>query len=101
MSSLLPKLIYKSPGINKNPGGGTYSYVSVQTQEDLDESLSSGKWFMSSGEAIAAYMGINAVIADPIENKKIKRKYSLRDKSKSISSPKDDILGEFIQENLE
>lgn len=53
MSTLLPAMLYKSPGINKKPGGGTYTYISVQTQEELDEKLDAG-WFASSAEAIEA-----------------------------------------------
>ena len=51
MTTLLPALIYKSPGINKKPGGGTYDYICVETQDALDEKLSDG-WFLSSSEAV-------------------------------------------------
>jgi len=53
MSTLLPAMLYKSPGINKKPGGGTYIYISVQTQKEIDEKLDAG-WFTSSAEAIEA-----------------------------------------------
>ena len=51
MSILLPAMIYKSPGINKKPGGGTYDYICVETQDVLDEKLAEG-WFLSSSEAV-------------------------------------------------
>ena len=53
MSTLLPAMLYKSPGINKKPGGGTYNYISVQTQEEFDDKLANG-WFVSSADAIEA-----------------------------------------------
>lgn len=53
MSTLLPAMLYKSPGINKKPGGGTYNYISVQTQEEFDDKLANG-WFVSSAEAVEA-----------------------------------------------
>jgi hypothetical protein len=46
-------MIYKSPGQQRKPGGGTYNFDSVQTQEELDEKLAAG-WFESSAEAIEA-----------------------------------------------
>lgn len=46
-------MLYKSPGIHKKPGGGTYSYISVQTQEEFDDKMTTG-WFVSSAEAITA-----------------------------------------------
>jgi len=53
MSVSLPTMVYRSPGDNKKPGGGTYKYIGVKTQEELDAKLSDG-WFMSSAEAIEA-----------------------------------------------
>jgi len=53
MSVSFPTMLYKSPGIYKKPGGGTYTYISVQTQEEFDEKLDAG-WFESSAEAIEA-----------------------------------------------
>jgi hypothetical protein len=46
-------MIYKSPGQQRKPGGGTYNFDSVQTQEELDAKLEAG-WFESSAEAIEA-----------------------------------------------
>jgi hypothetical protein len=46
-------MIYKSPGQQRKPGGGTYNFDSVQTQEELDAKLEAG-WFASSIEAIEA-----------------------------------------------
>jgi hypothetical protein len=53
MSTLFPAMIYKSPGQQRKPGGGTYNFDSVQTQEELDAKLAAG-WFESSAEAIEA-----------------------------------------------
>ena len=51
MSTSFPAMIYKSPGQQRKPGGGTYNFDSVQTQEELDAKLAAG-WFESSAEAI-------------------------------------------------
>lgn len=53
MSTSFPAMIYKSPGQQRRPGGGTYNFDSVQTQEELDAKLEAG-WFESSAEAIEA-----------------------------------------------
>jgi len=53
MSALFPTMVYCSPGIQRKPGGGTYDFDGVQTQEELDKKLAAG-WFMSSAEAITA-----------------------------------------------
>ena len=46
-------MLYRSPGPHKKPGGGTYVYIGIKTQEELDEKLAAG-WFASSAEAIEA-----------------------------------------------
>ena len=53
MSTIFPTMIYRSPGQQRKPGGGTYNFDSVQTQEELDAKLAAG-WFASSAEAITA-----------------------------------------------
>lgn len=53
MSASFPTMLYRSPGLHKKPGGGTYAYTSAKTQEELDEKLAAG-WFASSAEAIEA-----------------------------------------------
>ncbi len=53
MSVLLPAMLYKSPGPYKKPTGGTYTYISVETQEEFDDKLADG-WFESSAQAIEA-----------------------------------------------
>jgi hypothetical protein len=53
MSTSFPAMIYRSPGQQRKPGGGTYNFDSVQTQEELDAKLAVG-WFKSSAEAIEA-----------------------------------------------
>jgi hypothetical protein len=53
MSTTFPAIVYRSPGQQRKPGGGTYNFDSVQTQEELDAKLAAG-WFTSSVYAIAA-----------------------------------------------
>jgi hypothetical protein len=53
MSTTFPAIVYRSPGQQRKPGGGTYNFDSVQTQEELDAKLAAG-WFSSSAEAIEA-----------------------------------------------
>ena len=53
MSTTFPAIVYRSPGQQRKPGGGTYNFDSVQTQEELDAKLDAG-WFESSAEAIEA-----------------------------------------------
>ena len=81
MTTLLPAFIYKSPGINKKPGGGTYDYICVETQDALDEKMSDG-WFLSSSEAVD-YAGkkSNGI-------KKLKQKLAIKQtKEKKPSKP--------------
>lgn len=81
MTTLLPALIYKSPGINIKPGGGTYDYICVETQDALDEKLAEG-WFLSSSEAVD-YAGNKA---NGI--KKLKQKLAIKPtKEKKASKP--------------
>jgi hypothetical protein len=51
--SVFPAMLYKSPGIHKKSTGGTYTYISVETQEELEDKLDNG-WFASSADAIEA-----------------------------------------------
>ena len=53
MSTTFPAIVYRSPGQQRKPGGGTYNFDSAQTQEELDAKLAAG-WFQSSADAIAA-----------------------------------------------
>ena len=53
MTQAFPVLVYRSPGENKKPGGGTYKYTSVRSQGELDAKLAEG-WHPSSAEAITA-----------------------------------------------
>lgn len=49
--SKFPVMLYKSPGTYQKTNGKTYSFISVEGQEELNEKLVSG-WFLSSAEAI-------------------------------------------------
>jgi hypothetical protein len=89
--SQFPQMLYKSPGIYKKPGGGTYTYISVQTQEELEDKLASG-WFVSSAEAITE-AGENATPAGkpkpkwaikPIKKKKAAKPLDWREQVKVI-----------------
>lgn len=53
MSAVFPAIIYRSPGQQRKPGGGTYDFVGVQTQDGLDAKLATG-WFPTAAEAIEA-----------------------------------------------
>ena len=94
MSVSFPTMLYKSPGIYKKPGGGTYTYISVQTQEEFDSKIDSG-WFESSAEAIEA-AGENATPAGkpkpkwamkPIKRKKPAKPLDWRDQVKTQPAP--------------
>ena len=87
-------MLYKSPGIYKKPGGGTYTYISVQTQEEFDSKLDAG-WFESSADAIEA-AGENATPAGkpkpkwamkPVKRKKPAKPLDWRDQIKSTPAP--------------
>jgi len=89
--SQFPQMLYKSPGIYKKPGGGTYTYISVQTQEELEDKLASG-WFVSSAEAIIE-AGENATPAGkpkpkwaikPIKKKKAAKPLDWREQVKVV-----------------
>jgi hypothetical protein len=92
--SVFPVMLYKSPGIYKKPGGGTYTYISVQTQEEFDEKTDAG-WFESSAEAIEA-AGENATPAGkpkpkwaikPIKKKKPAKPLDWREQVKAKPAP--------------
>ena len=93
MSVSLPTMVYRSPGDNKKPGGGTYKYIGIKTQEELDAKLADG-WFMSSTEAIeAAGDNANGVTKPrpkwaikPIKNKKPARPLDWREKTKEAAA---------------
>jgi hypothetical protein len=53
MTQAFPALVYRSPGENKKPGGGTYKYIGVQSQDELDAKLAEG-WHLTSADAITA-----------------------------------------------
>lgn len=94
MSTQFPILIYKSPGQQRKPGGGTYNFDSVQTQEALDAKLAAG-WFTSSAAAIAA-AGENADgfkkprpkwATKPIKKKKPAKPLDWREQRKAQPAP--------------
>jgi hypothetical protein len=87
-------MLYKSPGIYKKPGGGTYTYISVQTQEEFDEKTDAG-WFESSAQAIEA-AGENATPAGkpkpkwaikPVKKKKPAKPLDWREQVKVEPAP--------------
>ena len=92
--SVFPVMLYKSPGIYKKPGGGTYTYISVETQEEFDEKTDSG-WFESSAEAIeAAGEKANGHVKPkpkwaikPIKKKKPAKPLDWRDQVKAKPAP--------------
>ena len=101
MSVSFPTMLYKSPGIYKKPGGGTYTYISVQTQEEFDAKLDAG-WFESSAEAIEA-AGENATPAGkpkpkwamkPIKRKKPAKPLDWRDQIKAAPAPEPEPINE-------
>jgi hypothetical protein len=108
MSASLPAMLYKSPGSYKKPTGGTYTYISVQTQEELDEKLANG-WFSSSGEAIEA-AGDKATPAGkpkpkwamkPIKKKKPSKPLDWRDHVKAEPAPAPEPISEDAEPTRE
>jgi hypothetical protein len=104
--SVFPVMLYKSPGIYKKPGGGTYTYISVQTQEEFDEKIDAG-WFESSAQAIEA-AGENATPAGkpkpkwaikPIKKKKPPKPLDWRDQVKAEPAPAPELEPEPIDED--
>jgi hypothetical protein len=94
-------MLYKSPGIYKKPGGGTYTYISVQTQEEFDAKLEAG-WFESSAEAIEA-AGENSTPAGkpkpkwamkPVKRKKPAKPLDWRDQVKTAPAPEPEPIDE-------
>lgn len=94
MSISFPTIIYRSPGQQRKPGGGTYNFDSVQTQEELDAKLATG-WFASSAEAITA-AGENADgfkkpkpkwAIKPTKKKKAAKPLDWRDHVKAAPAP--------------
>lgn len=94
MSTSFPAMIYRSPGQQRKPGGGTYNFDSVQTKEELDAKLAAG-WFESSAEAIEA-AGDNAGgfkkpkpkwAIKPTKKKKPAKPLDWRDQVKAAPAP--------------
>jgi hypothetical protein len=106
MSVLLPAMLYKSPGAHKKPTGGTYTYISVETQEELDDKLANG-WFASSAEAIEAagdkadgYKKPKPKWAmKPIKKKKPSKPLDWREQVKAEPAPAHEPEPEPIDEN--
>jgi hypothetical protein len=108
MSTSFPAMIYKSPGQQRKPGGGTYNFDSVQTQEELDAKLEAG-WFASSAEAIEA-AGENATPAGkpkpkwamkPITKTKAAKPLDWREQIKAAPAPAPEPEPEPISEDAE
>jgi hypothetical protein len=99
MSTSFPAMIYRSPGQQRKPGGGTYNFDSVQTQEELDAKLAAG-WFESSAEAIeAAGEKANGNVKPkpkwaikPIKKKKPAKPLDWREQVKAEPAPAPELL---------
>lgn len=90
---IFPIMLYRSPGQHKKPSGGTYKYISVDTQESFDEKLAEG-WFLSSADAIIA-AGDNATppskpkpkwMKKPIKKRKPSKPLDWREKTKAVAA---------------
>jgi hypothetical protein len=101
-------MIYRSPGQQRKPGGGTYNFDSVQTQEELDAKLAAG-WFVSSADAIEA-AGDNAGgfkkpkpkwAIKPIKKKKAAKPLDWREAVKTAPAPTPELEPEPISEDAE
>jgi hypothetical protein len=108
MSITFPAIVYRSPGQQRKPGGGTYNFDSVQTQEELDAKLDAG-WFASSAEAIAA-AGDNAGgfkkpkpkwAIKPTKKKKAAKPLDWREQVKAAPAPAPVIESETISDDAE
>lgn len=106
MSKSFPAMIYRSPGQQRKPGGGTYNFDSVQTQEELDAKLAAG-WFTSSAEAIeAAGDNANGIqkpkqkwAIKPIKKKKAAKPLDWREQVKAKPAPATEPEPEPIDED--
>jgi hypothetical protein len=101
-----PVMLYKSPGIHTKPGGGTYSYISVETQEEFNDKTNAG-WFESSAAAIEA-AGDKATPAGkpkpkwatkPVKKKKPAKPLDWRDHVKAAPAPATEPEPEPISED--
>jgi hypothetical protein len=108
MSATFPAIVYRSPGQQRKPGGGTYNFDSVQTQEELDAKLAAG-WFESSSEAIES-AGDNAGgfkkpkpkwAIKPIKKKKAAKPLDWRETVKAAPAPEPELEPEPISEDAE
>ena len=61
-------MVYRVPGIHATGGGETFSFLGVNSQEDMDTALADG-WYKTLPEAIDAYHAPDAetVIAEVSE----------------------------------
>jgi hypothetical protein len=108
MSTSFPAIVYRSPGQQRKPGGGTYNFDSVQTQEELDAKLAEG-WFTSSAEAISA-AGDNADgfkkpkpkwAIKPTKKKKAAKPLDWREHAKAAPAPAPVVEHESISDDAE
>jgi len=99
-------MVYRSPGDNKKPGGGTYKYIGIKTQEDLEAKLADG-WFLSSAEAIAAAgdkaNGITKArpkwAIQPVKKKKAAKPLDWREKAQEAATATPEVEPEPIDDN--
>lgn len=108
MSTTFPAIVYRSPGQQRKPGGGTYNFDSVQTQEELDAKLDAG-WFTSSADAIlAAGDNANGIqkpkpkwAIKPTKKKKAAKPLDWREHVKAAPAPATTVEPEPISDDAE
>jgi hypothetical protein len=60
-----PEIVYRVPGLHREQNGGTFSYLGVNNQDELDAALADG-WRLTLAEAIAG-VEAQAVVAEVVE----------------------------------
>lgn len=60
-----PEMVYRVPGEHRLHGGGTFSYLGVNNEDELDAALADG-WRLTLAEAVAG-VEAGAIIADVVE----------------------------------
>lgn len=63
--SEFPDIVYRTPGLHRAQNGGTFDYLGVNSQDELDAALADG-WHRTIGEAFAK-IEAEGVIAEVTE----------------------------------